>query len=118
MKKFFYTIAVIVLANTGVFAQSESKKIEGISAKIEKGDLMINWTGNQSSEGYWQVQGSTDGKSYTTIGMVMGQDPAKQNAFKFKQPVAKLKPGMKYYRVLLMESAETGIASNSIQLSK
>lgn len=116
MKKFFLAAVVIVLINSNAFAQKVA--IEGVVAKVDHGHLMINWNSNQEANAYWQVQGSVDGKNYSTIGFVMGNDPAAQNSFKFKQPLAKIKPGLKYYRVLLMEDAENGIASNTIQLTK
>jgi hypothetical protein len=116
MKKFFLAVVVIVMINSGVFAQKVS--IENVVAKVDHGHLTINWSSNQQANAYWQVQGSADGKEYSTIGFVMGNDPAAQNRFKFKQSMAKIKPGMKYYRVLLMDDAENGIASNSIQLTK
>ncbi|MCP9753413.1 hypothetical protein EGI32_20875 [Ferruginibacter sp. HRS2-29] len=104
------------MVNSGVFAQKAT--IESVVAKVDKGHLIVNWSSNQQANAYWQIQGSVDGKNYSTIGFVMGNDPAAQNNFKFKQPMAKLKPGLKYFRVLLMEDAENGIASNSIQLTK
>ena len=121
MKQFFYTLVLILSVNAGVFAQSGAAstemKIDGFTAKIEKSTLLINWSSTQAETKYWEVQGSTDGKTYTTIGYVMGP-AASSNEFKFKQPVAKIKAGLKYYRVLLMETAEMAIASNTIKLSK
>lgn len=122
MKQFFYTLVLIFSVNAAVFAQSNNAsdiKIDGFTARIEQKNLLINWTSSGAGDNNWAVQGSADGKEYATIGYVMGQNPAgNANEFKFKQPVVKMKAGLKYYRVILMETAENGFASNGIRLSK
>jgi hypothetical protein len=50
--------------------------------------------------------------------MVMGGNPAEQGSFRFKQQVAKMKPGLKYYRVLHIMNDDTAIASEIIQSAK
>jgi P pilus assembly chaperone PapD len=123
MRKFFYIVVFLFIANMSVSAQSANAaaevKIEGFTAKVNVGHLVVNWKSNQSESSYWKVQGSADGKSYTTIGFVLGQDPSKNDhEFSFKQPVAKIKPGLKYYRVLLMDGEDQAVASNSIKITK
>ncbi len=123
MKKFFYIVMILLAATVTVSAQvvnaNGEVKIEGFTAKINQGSLVMNWKSGQPETSNWQVQGSEDGKLYITIGFVFGQDPSKKdNQFSFKQPVAKIRPGLKYYRVLLMESEDRAVASNGIRLEK
>ncbi|MEO7047354.1 MAG: hypothetical protein ABI091_18775 [Ferruginibacter sp.] len=120
MKHIIYTIGFLLVINSGVNAQTKNPSIEikDFAAKIENSNLLINW--NSSAEGqdnYWEVQGSKDGKTFSTIGIVLGADPA-EGGFKYKQSIAKVKPGLKYYRVLHVESDEKATASNTIGVSK
>jgi hypothetical protein len=120
MKQILYTVGILLLINTGLNAQTKnsSTEINGFAAKIENSNLLINW--NSSAEGqsnYWEVQGSKDGKTFSTIGIVLGEDPA-EGGYKYKQSIAKVKPGLKYYRVLHIESDEKATASNTTAVSK
>jgi hypothetical protein len=123
MKQILIIIAVFFTIGVSANAQTttvKEVKIYKFDAKVVNATLFINWKSNVSdgTETYWEVQGSKDGKNFSTIGMVLGADPTADGSFKFKQTVAKLKPGFKYYRVLHIESADRAVASNTIGLSK
>ena len=79
----------------------------------------MNWS--NTSANYYEIQASKDGKTFTTIGMVMGADPkGAGNTFSFKQQMAKLKlkPGKAYYRVLLINNDQTTTATDAVKIAR
>ncbi|MEO6539238.1 MAG: hypothetical protein ABIT07_12610 [Ferruginibacter sp.] len=125
MKQVFSTIAVMLVISFNVNAQEIKSKpsnlvIEGLAAKIQDNQLLINWASEDAgANNYWEVQGSRDGKEFSTIGLVLGADPQQGNGtYKFKQQIAKLKSGLKYYRVLNVESNDRATASNTVSIAK
>ena len=121
MKKILYTIVFLLV--TAVAANAQSQKTDmlfnNLHAKIDNNNLLIQWNATEADEAAtWQVQGSTDGKEFITIGFVMGADPKVANSYKYKQGLAKVKPGLKYYRVLQVASNDIAIASNTISVAK
>ena len=124
MKQFFYTMTFIALA-IAVKAQSPSPgtaaiQAEQVKATLVRNNLEVGWVKHSKAEAnYWEVQGSRDGKNYSTIGLVFGADPKSNgNSYLFKQANNKIQPGFIYYRVLHIESEERAVASNSTRLSK
>lgn len=120
MKHILYTIGFILVINSGVNAQTNLPvtEIKDVKVFVENKDLHLSWSSDaHGTDKYWEVQGSSDGKSFTSIGIVLGADPATGN-YQFKQPVAKIKTGYKYYRVLHIESEDMATASNTILLTK
>ncbi len=120
MKQFIYLMAFACMG-LNVNAQETAvpqTTIEGIKATVQSSNLHISWKSNKSETGYWEVQASRDGKHFTTIGLVMGEDPGIKGSFAFKQQTNKLKPGLAYFRVLQIETAGEALASNTIGLTK
>jgi hypothetical protein len=91
-----------------------------VKATLVKNNLEVIWVKNTTAEAnYWEVQGSRDGKNYSTIGVVLGADPkGNGSSYHFKQDNNKIRPGYKYYRVLHIESEDRAVASNSTRLTK
>lgn len=121
MKKILYTITFILVSVIAAHAQSQasSKLFENLQAKIDNNNLFIQWNASAVDESAtWQVQGSADGKEFITIGFVMGADPKTADTYRYKQGLAKIKPGLKYYRVLQLASNDMAIASNTISIAK
>jgi len=124
MKQFFYTMTFIVLAITAKAQSPSSRKIaiqaEQVKATLVKNNLEVVWVKNSTAEAnYWEVQGSRDGKNYSTIGLVWGADPKSNGkSYLFKQANNKIQPGFIYYRVLHIENEETAVASISTRLTK
>lgn len=89
-----------------------------LKANVENNQLVINWNITEdSSINYCEVQGSEDGKTFKTIGYVMGADPKKSNnSFTFKQDLKKIKPGKIYYRVLNIAADNMATASEVVKL--
>lgn len=87
-----------------------------LKASVENNNLVINWNlpENVVSD-YCLVQVSFDGKTFSTLGMVMGADPKQaNNSFIFKQNMKKMKSGHVYYRVYAVDNAG-GHTSNIIK---
>lgn len=121
MKKILYTIALLLVTVIATNAQSQSstRHFDNLQAKIENNNLLIEWNASNIDESAtWQVQASADGKEFITIGFVMGADPKAADTYKYKQGLAKIKPGLKYYRVLQLASDDIAIASNTISIAK
>ena len=122
MKKFINTSFAIFCLTVSLCAQPLNKmpatEVGGITAKIVNKNLVINWSSDATASDTWEVQASADGKSFTTIGFVLGKSPDEGSELTYKQQVNKLKPGLKYYRVLHVESADRATASTVITISK
>ncbi len=123
MKQFIYLLAFAFMSVNAMAQQNVDSKqtsIESLVATLHTTSIQINWKSNITDDAnYWEVQASADGKSFSTIGLVMGADPkAAKGSYSFKQITSKIKPGMKYFRVLHMEAADRAMASNTIRLSK
>lgn len=121
MKKFLYTIAILLVTCVAANAQKqeEAKVFTNLQVKIENKNLLVEWTGYEAEvSATWQVQASVDGKEFSTIGFVLGAEPKTTNDYKFKQGLSKMKPGLKYYRVLQVLSDDMAIASTTITVPK
>lgn len=115
-------IAVIILSVsfTSTFAQENStgnSTINNLKATVVNNNVVINWNMTEiGSSEFCQVQASTDGKNFTTIGFVLGADPKQNNnSFAFKQNLAKMKSGNKYYRVVTVGSNAVSVTSEVIK---
>ncbi len=124
MKQIIYLLAFAFMSvNTSAqlnISKNSPTSIEGLIATLDENNLHIDWKSNKMDDAnYWEVQASTDGKSFTTIGLVMGTDPkAARGYYSFKQIKNKIKPGIKFFRVLHIENDDNAMASNTIGLSK
>jgi hypothetical protein len=125
MKQLVFTVAMFFAFGIPMNAQTTSAiqsmgEIKNFQATVENNNLLVNWTAmNGENSNYWEVQGSKDGKSFTTIGLVMGADEKMEGStFRFKQQLNKMKPGLIYYRVLHIEKNNTAISSGIIQSAK
>ncbi len=122
MKQFIFLMA-FACTSMSVFAQENKMEtpisVDGLVAKHTNTSLQISWQSKTSDSNYWEVQGSTNGKDFSTIGLVMGADPkGSKGSFCFKQQSEKIKPGLKYFRVICIENEEVGYASSPISLTK
>ena len=123
MRQLIYTIAALLLISLNANAQKTEKlsdmKITGFTGKIENQKLSLQWnlTSSENAD-YCEVQGSEDGIKYTTIGLVVGEDPNEKGSFRYRHEMKKIRPGLKYFRVLQIEKGEWGYASKSINLIK
>ena len=121
------TKTVLFIFLTLIFTKSFSSTIPhndspviNLTANVENKNIVVNWNipaGTASS--YCEVQVSQDGKTFSTIGLVMGADPKQaNNSFIFKQELKKIKAGKVFYRVLNVNDNNTAVASNVIKIAQ
>lgn len=121
MKHVLCTMAAIFIIGYSMNAQTadlanHSRGITNFRSSVENMDVLVKWTSNNNeNSNYWEVQGSADGKSFSTIGMVMGADPKDVKTYTFKQKLQKIKPGIIYFRVMHIEKNATDEVSNIIR---
>lgn len=74
--------------------------ISKLTAHEKDSRIIIEWSADAGDESnYWEVQGSTDGKSFSTIALVLGADPGKAGEqYTFKGKITR--PNDIYYRVV------------------
>jgi hypothetical protein len=124
MKQFFTIISLVfisLVAKAQNKEQSENPSVaKDLKASVAGNHLRLTWeSGAVGNDKYWEVQGSRDGKNFSTIGLVFGSNPkTRETGFIFKQNSNKIIPGIKYYRVLLVENETSATASAMISLSK
>jgi len=98
---------------------STNSLVSNLKANVTNSNLVLNWDmPSNSVVNYCEVQASKDGKTFSTIGYVMGADPKQgANSFSFRQQIAKLKPGQVFYRVLQVSFDEKAIASEVVKIN-
>ena len=121
MKQFLILIAfAIINVNAKAQSSTEVANIHHLKVTKDKGQLNINWqTANVLEEVNFEVQASVDGVTFTTIGYVLGANPAGvKGQYDFKQSINQLKPGLQQFRVLQQLTADTAVASEATRISK
>lgn len=98
----------------------DTPSVNKLTAAVVNNNVLVNWEmPSAANTNYCAVQASADGKSFTTIGFVMGPNPkSTDNTYTFKQQLAKIKPGMNYYRVLNIGANDMATASAAVKLTK
>ncbi|RYD70284.1 MAG: hypothetical protein EOP53_25685 [Sphingobacteriales bacterium] len=119
MKQFFIGTIFFAFAGTATMAQTGSVA-KNIKASVIENNLVVTWNeANASETGSWEVQGSADGKSFSTIGLVWGADPkGNRNGYAFKQTANKVQSKYQYFRVMYVANSNTAETSNTIRISK
>jgi len=100
-------IALILLLSMGITAKSqegsrgEKINITKLIAYEKDNRFYIDWaTDGKVATNTWEVQGSVDGKHFTTIALVLGADPSKPgDEYGYRGNVAGQKSGT-WYRVV------------------
>jgi hypothetical protein len=120
-----FSKAVLFLAVMLISLNSSAKNIPSANSgnlKIEviNNNIVMNWNiADADAVNYCEIQSSEDGKIFTTIGYVMGANPAQaNNLFVFKQTLSKMKPGKSYFRVLIVGADEKATSSEVVKIAK
>ncbi len=89
--------------------------IEHLKAVINGHNLVVTWNDNSTdSSVYWEVQGSVDGKTFQTVGLVLGAKPGGETEFAFKTECRKMKKGLQFFRVLQIQNDHTAVVYNAV----
>ena len=94
---------------------SETKTLTITNFKAYEKDAkqVVEWnTATAVTASWWQVQGSTNGKTFTTLAIVLGDDPKQQGTYRYTGKIRKGRRALKYYRLCCSGS------SGAIQISK
>jgi hypothetical protein len=122
MKHYITIISAMLMISISSKAQNNIESPAGVKnfkVNLQNNQLYMDWSVDaRENSNYWEVQGSTNGKEFSSIGLVMGPDPSNENVFRFKQQLNKIKPGMKYYRVLEIRNDGIAFPSNVIRTTK
>jgi hypothetical protein len=120
IKAVVLSISLFICTNSFASNTFPSVKSGNLKAEIVNNSLVMNWAiENAQDVNYCEVQGSEDGKNFTTIGYVMGATPSQaNNTFIFKQALAKMKPGKTYFRVLIISADEKATTSEVVKIAK
>jgi hypothetical protein len=123
MKQFIYLLAFAFMSVNATAQTIDHNKagtsIVNLAVNSIGNNLQITWNSDiTDGENYWEVQASTNGKDFHTIGMVLGADPAHAGQYAFKQTAAKIKPAYQYFRVAHIETTNSALASNTIRFTK
>lgn len=121
MKQFLILIAFAII-NLNATAQSNNQvaSIQQLKVTIENAQLLINWqSASNNNDANFEIQASVDGKTFTTIGYVMGSNPkGLKGSYAFKQNISKMKAGYQQFRVLQQLTTDTALASEATGISK
>lgn len=121
MKQFIFLMAFAILSFSSSAQQNadeQRNQVESLVATLSASSLHITWSSNKKESVDWEVQGSIDGNAYSAIGLVLGADPSNPGGYRFKQQTEKMKPGLKFFRVVRIDKEGQGLASEPIQLTK
>ena len=114
------SVLLLSIAFSNSYAQTgnPSNSVNNLKVSVQNNNLMVNWMVNDTNtSNYCEVQASNDGKTFTTIGLVMGADPKQNNnSFAFKQGIKNIKAGQVFYRVLNVGTDGKSYTSNVIEI--
>ena len=113
--KIFIFLALLITGQA--YAQQKTVEVSAFEARMKGDNIEINWVSIGNSSNYWEVQGSRDGIEFTSIGLVMGPDPANNDNFRFKEKKSRVE-GFKYFRVLHIDNNNIGKVGSSATLVK
>lgn len=116
-------ILILALGFTKSFSSTlcpTDSPVINLTANVENRQLVINWNMQAANaSGYCEVQASTDGTTFSTIGLVLGADPKQStHAFIFKQSLNKMKSGKVFYRILQVDDNKAAVASNIVKIAQ
>ena len=100
---------------------SATKTITVTNFKVYEKDAkqVVEWdTATAEPTSWWQVQGSTNGKAFTTLAIVLGDDPRQQGTYRYTAKLRKGRSALKYYRLCYIDAGGTEQMSEIIQPTK
>lgn len=111
-------LMVVVLSNTVLAQESNSNTIVyNVKTIVEKNALTIEWDSDKPADSYWQIQASSDGKKFISVGHVFGRNVSvTSKAFAFKMKYEKSKNEGLVYRVVWMENSLNGWVGQTLKL--
>ena len=92
--------------------------LSSFNARIENNNVILNWTmAGESQTGYFEVEQSSDGFYFSTIGSVLGNNsPALTNTYQFVGNLANNAASVLYYRLRMVDLNQNVTYSDIIAL--
>jgi hypothetical protein len=122
LKKWGITVLAAVFINTAAQSQPLTDTITITNFKVYEKDAkqVVEWNSAvaAATTSWWQVQGSTNGTTFTTLAIVLGDDPREQGTYRYAAKIGKSKTAIKYYRLCYMGTGGTTQLSEIIQPAK
>ncbi len=120
-KKWSITVLAAMFIHTAAQSQPLTDTITITNFKVYEKDTkqVVQWnTAAAAATSWWQVQGSADGTTFTTLAIVLGDDPREQGTYRYAAKIGKSKTAIKYYRLCYMGTGGTTQLSEIIQPAK
>jgi Secretion system C-terminal sorting domain len=93
-----------------------SVNLVSFTGSNENGNAALKWTTqNESNNGRFEIEYSTDGKNFNTAGTVLGKNLAGINTYTYAAPMALNSPAV-YYRLKIFDKNQRITYSNTIKL--
>lgn len=118
MKKLLSILLISgIITNTG-YTQTVDRDpaFFGLTVNTDNKNVYLQWQGSSSVDSYWIVEGGKREDEMQVIGYVMGADP--KMGLRFKQELARMTKGLKYFRVVEMNAERPVAASGVVSVSK
>ncbi|MEO7444222.1 MAG: hypothetical protein ABIT96_05770 [Ferruginibacter sp.] len=102
-------LGTMCITSKGQTAKTTIEGVKNISVTSKGSNIQVNWQGilPENAASYWLVQGSIDGKVYTTLGYVWGARPGSDSEGAFKYQANTSNKSVKFYRVLTISGNKT-----------
>ena len=112
-------IAFISYQSQGQPSKTETITITNFKVYEKDAKQVVEWNAAIAADSsWWQVQGSADGQSFTTLAIVLGDDPRQQGTYRYTGKVRKGRSPLKYYRLCYIDNGGTTQMSKIIQPAK
>jgi len=112
----FKKTAIVIIAAIGSMLSVKAQKtandpsltITNFKVYEKNNKQVVEWgTGSTVATNYWQVQSSTDGATFTTIALVLGDDPTNPGTYRLVNGAKKVNSVKKYYRLCYVNTDGT-----------
>jgi hypothetical protein len=122
-KKWSIVVLMAVFINTAAQGQPLTDTITITNFKVYEKDAkqVVEWNtaaAPATSSSWWQVQGSTNGTTFTTLAIVLGDDPREQGTYRYAAKIGTNKNTIKYYRLCYIDMSGATQISEIIQPAK
>jgi len=124
MKKRIYVLMMIAFITIQAFAQPKSDtgiiEIKNLGIYENNSELIINWATNGTvATNYWKVQRSTNKVQFSTIALVLGNDPSQQgDQYIYTEKLKDTKRIKYYYRLCHVSANGDEIISDILTPAK
>lgn len=94
--------------------------LSNFNAVVDKGNVVLSWTGHEKAFSHYVLQRSTDGKNYTDVAFVFANGNTETSNYMYKDAKVSSATGVLIYRLKMVDISEEFVYSDarSIRLAK